>query len=151
MILDSINAAVAYKDLYASAHPLFPKALEFLSTAHTLPDGRYELEGDELYVTVCSSITRSAGEAQLEAHDNYIDIQVLFSDEETYGWSARTECRHISEPYNPTSDMVFFDDEPNTYITLKKGNVVIFYPSDAHAPLIGNGTVRKAIAKVKLL
>ena len=35
-----------------------------------------------------------------------------------------------------------------TYLTIRPGEFVIVWPEDAHAPIIGEGTLRKLIAKV---
>jgi len=33
---------------------------------------------------------------------------------------------------------------------MRPGQCLVVYPEDAHAPLIGNGRIRKLVAKVKL-
>lgn len=149
MILDSLQNAIDQKQLYNSMHPLFAQALDFLATAHTLPDGRYDLSGDDLFVTIGPSTMRPATDAQLEAHDKYIDIQLLMSDKETYGWAIRTQCHQVSIGYDSQKDIIFYADKPMSYINLESGQLVIFFPNDSHAPLIGQGFVRKAIAKIR--
>jgi beta-galactosidase beta subunit len=41
-----------------------------------------------------------------------------------------------------------FGDRPELYFTLPPGCFVVFFPSDAHAPLAGNGKVLKAVVKI---
>ena len=36
------------------------------------------------------------------------------------------------------------------YMDVHPGEYLIAYPEDAHAPLIGSGSLRKAVAKIKL-
>mgnify|MGYP003204618341 CR=1 FL=1 len=38
----------------------------------------------------------------------------------------------------------------STYFTLGEGEIGIFFPQDAHAPLVGDGRVKKAVVKVKV-
>ena len=45
--------------------------------------------------------------------------------------------------------VIFYDDEPSTYFALKAGEAAIFFPDDAHAPLVGDGHVKKCVIKVK--
>lgn len=49
----------------------------------------------------------------------------------------------------PGKDIRFFDDEPETFYTLRPGQFTIFFPEDGHAPMIGEGNVRKIIVKVR--
>ena len=51
---------------------------------------------------------------------------------------------------NTQKDVMFYDDEPSTYFTLGEGEIGIFFPQDAHAPLVGDGRVKKAVVKVKV-
>ena len=51
---------------------------------------------------------------------------------------------------NTEKDVMFYDDEPSTYFTLDEGEIGIFFPQDAHAPLVGDGRVKKAVVKVKV-
>ena len=93
---------------------------------------------------------RSAGEAPLESHDKYIDIQICLQGEETMGWRDRQTCSAIKEPYNSDNDITFYSDHPTCFITLKPNQFAIFFPSDCHAPLIGEGFIKKVVFKVKL-
>jgi len=45
-------------------------------------------------------------------------------------------------------DILFFDDAPQTHLTLHSGQMCIFFPEDGHAPMIGTGDVVKCIVKI---
>jgi beta-galactosidase beta subunit len=47
--------------------------------------------------------------------------------------------------YNSERDIQFFDDTPDSRSC---GRVFIFFPEDAHAPLVSSGAIRKVIFKV---
>lgn len=138
---------------YTSLHPSFPLVEAFLANAdiHTLAEGRIELQGDDVYVSSAPAArTRTAAEAHLEAHRTYIDVQVIMDGIDTMGWAPLESCCDLSIPYDAAKDIVFFRDEPGQYIPVQPGQLVIFFPEDAHAPLIGDGhTVRKLVVKVR--
>ncbi|MDE2118816.1 MAG: YhcH/YjgK/YiaL family protein, partial [Betaproteobacteria bacterium] len=45
-------------------------------------------------------------------------------------------------------DIRFFHDAPASWIAVPPGTFCIFFPEDAHAPLVATGNIRKAIFKV---
>lgn len=144
MILDNLSAA----GQYASMHPLFEKAFNFLNSAANLVDGRYEIQGEDLFATIVSAPMRDEKEASLEAHDNYIDIQLSLSGGETFGWAPREICVPKGA-FDKGSDIGFYSNVAQTLIRLEEDQFLIFFPSDAHAPLIGEGVTRKVIMKVR--
>ncbi|MFR5871384.1 MAG: YhcH/YjgK/YiaL family protein [Alistipes sp.] len=89
--------------------------------------------------------------APLEAHDRYIDVQIPLRvrGEERFGWRPRERCILPRGEFDEAADIVFFDDKPSCYVSLHPGEFVVFFPEDAHAPLIGSGNVRKAILKIR--
>ncbi len=150
MILDSLDNALQNVEFYNHINPLFGKAFEFLATAHTLEDGRYDIVGDDLYAMVVTARARAAGDADLEAHKDYIDIQMSLVSEESFAWSPMTQCSQVKSSYDASSDIMFFSDVAQNYIKIKKGELLFFFPSDGHAPLIGSGDLHKVIVKVKV-
>lgn len=147
MIFDSLDNAAKYANL----HPRFAMAIDFLQNKAPFLDlGRYELDGENLYVTIVEVDLRSQNEAKLEVHDRYVDVQAVLKGSETYGYAVRENCSNPIGQMDEQKDILFFEDPKQTLFTVNKGQMMIFYPSDAHAPLIGNGKVVKAIAKVLL-
>jgi YhcH/YjgK/YiaL family protein len=132
-------------------HPAFGKAFEFLSklTDKTEP-GRYEIDGDKLYVNVMDAECHECASAKLEAHKKYIDVQFVISGNETMGWSDVKTCKSVAEPYNVSSDYTLFSDTPDTWFAVPSGVFVVFFPEDAHAPQVGEGKVKKAVVKVAI-
>jgi biofilm protein TabA len=84
--------------------------------------------------------------ARLEAHRQYIDVQLTLEGIEEIGWSPLAACR--PSVFDTAKDIGFFDDRPHVWLTLPPAHFAIFFPSDAHAPLGGMGKVRKAVVKV---
>ncbi len=139
---------------HAALHPLFPAVADFLERADltSLPEGRTDLQGDALYVSHSPQArTRPATEAPLEAHRAYIDVQVVLEGTDTIGWSPLDACHEITVPYDHAKDILFFSEQPQSHLQLRPGQLAVFFPEDAHAPLIGaGGIVKKSVIKVKV-
>ena len=147
MVLDSLATA----EKYYALHPRFQQAFEFIGArAGELVPGKYPIDGENLFVSVVSGSLKPEKAAWLEAHDRYIDIQVVLSGGERHGWKSRAACREIKTAYDTEKDILFFNDAPTSYAEVRTGEFVIFFPEDAHAPMIGEGEITKAIIKVRV-
>ena len=93
---------------------------------------------------------RNADDALLEAHRRYLDIHVPLSGPETIGWSVTSGLSLVEQPYDKERDVAFFSDKPQCYVTVTPGQYIILFPEDAHAPMVGEGAIRKVIVKVRL-
>lgn len=130
----------------------YKNALEYISRVNLadLTPGKHILDGENLFVNIVDTKLKTASEARLEVHNTYIDIQVPISGPETYGVKPRSECTSPAGEFDEGNDIQFFDDPVEQMVTAVPGQAVTFTPDTAHAPLIGNGTIRKAIFKVKV-
>jgi YhcH/YjgK/YiaL family protein len=149
MIIDSLTGL----ERYFSMNRHFEKVFKFLRSQplRELAEGRYAIDGDNAYLTVSVRDGKSVGDAKLEVHDSYIDIQMPLEGVETIGWRDRSYCEQLSGQYDETRDIAFFDDPAETFFTLEPMTLAILFPHDAHAPLIGEGRIKKLVAKVKLM
>jgi len=148
MIIDSLSNAEKYTGL----HKNFSKAFEFIKAKdlNSIEPGKYPIEGDELHASVSLKDGVKAGEAKFEAHNHYIDIQVCPSGSEQMGWRPRKDCVNPKTAYDPDKDVTFFNDKPETYFELHAGEFAIFFPDDVHAPMIGEGPIKKLVVKVRM-
>ena len=146
-----ILARLEQADRYVALHPDFPAAIAFLrgQPLADLPQGRIEITGT-MYAMVSQSPARQRSEARLEAHRRYIDIQIVVAGVEEMGWKARSRCQRPHNQYDTEKDVEFFADTPDSYVTVHPGEFVVFFPDDAHAPLIGTGTIHKVVIKVPM-
>ena len=144
-----ILARLEQADRYLALHADFPAAIAFLrgEPLGDLPQSRIEIAG-AMYATVSRSPMRQRSEARLEAHRRYIDIQYVIAGVEEMGWKAHSRCQRPHGQYDAEKDIEFFSDVPDSYITVRPGEFVVFFPDDAHAPLIGTGEVHKVVIKV---
>ena len=83
-------------------------------------------------------------------HHDYIDVHILLEGKETIGWKATEDLKEETKPYSKEGDCALYSDTPTTYVDINPGEFVLVYPEDAHAPVIGEGKIRKLIAKVKI-
>ncbi|NDV69089.1 YhcH/YjgK/YiaL family protein [Dysgonomonas sp. 25] len=148
MIIDSLKNTKPYEHI----HPLIKKAFDYIKSVDfsITPVGRIELEGDRLYIMVSDSDLKTETEAKLEVHNEYIDIQIPVSKPERFGWSSRAALTEPIGAFDTNKDILFFEDKPESYITVSPGKFLIFFTGDAHAPCIGTGSIRKAVVKIKL-
>jgi biofilm protein TabA len=148
MILDSLDNAERYYGL----HPRFAKAFEFIRSqdAESLEPGKFQIDGTDLHASVSLKDGVIESAAKFEAHDQYIDIQFCPEGKEQIGWAPREHCKNIRDPYNAEKDVTFFNDKPATYFHLHQGEFAIFFPEDVHAPMIGEGPIKKLVVKVKI-
>lgn len=146
MIVDSIKNA----ELYYSLSPRIKEAFDWLAKTNVsaLEAGRHDIDGDNLFVNVMDVELKPREAAALEVHDRYIDIQIMVGETEEYGWSERCDCHSPREEFNRERDVQFFTDVPQMFFSLNERQFAIFFPEDAHAPMLGDGAVRKLIFKL---
>ena len=148
MIIDTLKNGMKY----ACVHPNFSRAFEFLmqNDLAALPVGKIELDGSNLIVNVVDITGKSADEARMEAHRDYIDIQVPVGQAETMGWKATDKLTEVTEPYNESKDVAFFGDKATIFLNVQPYEFAVFFPEDAHQPGISTGTYRKIIVKIRV-
>lgn len=146
MIFSSLSQA----DRYANLHPLFPRVFDEIRNTDffAMAPGRYSLIGEDLIaiVELVSGKTREV--ARLEAHRRYIDIQLVLDGVDEMGWKPLADCFNPVSEHSVEKDIRFFDDAPASWIAVSPDHFCIFFPEDAHAPLVSAGMVRKVIFKI---
>lgn len=145
-----IFSSLSQSDRYAALHPLFPRAFEYIRNTdlHALAPGRYPIAGDDLFAIVEDVPGRARKAAKLEAHRRYIDIQLVLEGVDEMGWKPLASCCDPVDVYSAARDIRFFNDIPDSWIATPPGAFCIFFPEDAHAPLVSEGNVRKVIFKI---
>jgi len=146
MILDVLENAHRYLAL----HKGFAKAFDFLlrPDLKELPVGKYEIDGESVHAMVSKDAGRRKEDALLETHEKYIDIQLVLAGTDDMEWKPKSFCKKPVEEYDQKNDEQFFMDEPDTWISTQSGAFVIFFPEDAHMPLISSGQIHKVVVKV---
>lgn len=148
MILDAIENST----LIEGMNPRFKKAFDYIkdNDLASAPLGVTEIEGKEIYISIAEFDGKQAGDARLETHERYIDIQIPLKSPETIGWKRLATVTEPLGKYSEQDDIRFYGDEPTTQITVTPGEFVIFFPDDAHAPGIASHRIKKAVIKIKI-
>lgn len=152
MIIDKLENA----QFYYGFGEKFQKAFEFLKETNLkdMENGRYEIDGDEIYVALQDYNTKPESEGKFEAHKDYIDIQFIVSGTEKLGYGNIEHYSPITE-YDKEKDIVFLNnlESQNHFVFAKENDFVVFTPQDAHMPCIlinDSAYVKKAVVKIKI-
>ena len=148
MIVDDLSQANKYEAL----HPRFKQAFEFLTSNNleALSLGKHTIDGENLFAIVVNeeAVPMLESTSQFECHNQYIDIQYVFGGVETIGYKHRETCVEPRGEYNAEKDVLFYEDAPDFFFKLFPGQFGIYFPTDVHAPMIGEGKIRKVVIKV---
>ncbi len=146
MIIDIIGQA----DRYVSLNKGFAAAFKFLTQPElkSLEPGDYPIDGDKVYASIVKTKGRKPEQAKIETHQRYIDIQMVLSGVDTMGWTPAEKCKDVSMAYDTERDLQFFNEKSESWQVVKEDYFAIFFPSDAHMPLIGDGDIHKVVVKV---
>ena len=148
-LLDSLAQVAAL----ASRGPNFAAAVKFLQRKDlkSLPNGRYQLLGEDAYAVVQEATLKEWGTGRPEVHHAYYDIQVPLSGAEIIGVGA-FDPKTPGE-FDEEKDIGFYDEAAVEPLTVRPGEFALLYPKTcAHAPCcdeIGGDIIRKIVIKVR--
>ncbi len=147
MIIDQLTNAGLYEGLSEQIR----RAFQFLQQTdlQNMEDGKYEIDGDRLYASVETYMTKPRESGEWEAHRRYIDLQYVIHGAEKIGYAPL--CRMLPlDNYDPDQDIQFFAGDGDD-LTLSDGQFIILFPQDAHMPGIAIDrleTVKKIVVKM---
>ena len=146
MVFDHIKNA----HLYYALHPRFEKAFDFLKKTDiaTLPAGNYEIDGEDVFVIIAHQDATPKSDIKLEVHRKFIDIQLAIDGSFPVLWKALSECKNRAAEYDAENDFELYTDAEDFTMEISKGKFAIYFPEDAHAPLVPAKSVHKAVVKV---
>ncbi|MCI8516895.1 MAG: DUF386 domain-containing protein [Hungatella sp.] len=132
----------------------YAKAVDFLKShdLKTLPNGKYEIDGKNVYANVMDYNTVPWEEASYEAHRDYTDIQYIIEGCEVMTYAPVSQLT-ATGPYNEEKDVIKFDDSvAGLRAAVHSGEFMIFNPWDGHKPKAADGKpgyVKKIVVKIK--
>jgi biofilm protein TabA len=147
-----------------AASPAFDLAFDYVARALTpgTPEaariaavpvgetGRVEL-GEGVFALEQAYVAKPPAEGKWEAHERFIDVQVIVSGQELMGL-IDVGVLVLSEDYREKRDLMFFAaHDGGSTLRAGAGDVAVFFPVDAHKPSLADGvaeTVRKTVVKV---
>ena len=152
MIKDTLKNS----EFYYGLGERFQKAFEYLKTTNLSEkeNGKYEIDGENIYVSVQDYNTKPEEEGKFEAHKKYADIQFIVKGQEKLGYTDIKNCTNLTS-YDEKNDIEFLknSENKNHFAYAKEGDFIVFFPQDAHMPCISineNSYVKKAVVKIKL-
>lgn len=113
------------------------------------PIGRYDIDGDEIYVAISEYQTVSSEAKSWEAHKKYIDLQVVIEGEELIEVSPLSEMN--CGEYVPENDFLPCDGEAKEKVLMREGTGLLLFPEDGHKPGVtykDTKYVKKAVFKI---
>lgn len=148
MIVDNIKNA----HLYFGINEKYKTALEFLQNTDlkSLENGKYPIQGEDIYIIVQEYETKPEKDGQLEAHKKYTDIQYIITGQEKLGY-INIDKFSPKTFYDTDKDIIFGGGNCD-FIKANEGDFLIFTPQDAHMPCISINEslqVKKAVIKIK--
>lgn len=151
-----ITSTLSQLHWYTVISPNFEKAIQYaLSMDFTgLEPGKYPIDGDNIFAIVNEYMTKPLSECDPESHRDYADIQIMVTGAERFGYAPLTGQPETT-PYNEEKDVAFYtiDPEDLNYLTLRREEFIVFFPSDIHQPEVYTHQpelVRKVVIKVAL-
>lgn len=131
------------------------KAFAFLNMlSPTTNDGKYEIEGEEIFAIVMSYNTILREDAVIESHQKYVDIQATIRGVEGFECFC-ADTLTIKTPYDTTKDITFYEKNTicHSRIHVAEGYFVMFLPHDAHMPCLRvdnkEAYIKKVVIKIK--
>jgi YhcH/YjgK/YiaL family protein len=134
--------------------PGVSKVVEFLNSHDVLAleNGKYDL-GDECVCKVMEYLTHDEPEeVLLEAHREYLDLQMVVRGTETFLFQA-IDLGEPAIPYDKKKDVEFYTAPYHSSVVLDETNFALVFPNDLH---VGNVTieeesnVKKLVFKLKV-
>lgn len=149
MIIDAIVNSARFESL----NPYFKQVFDYIKTHDltAMAPGKIVIDGENAWISIDEVEGKNLKSAKIETHNKYVDIQLLLKGNEMYGWKSRADLKKAEESYNAQKDFTLYTDPVELYFTMQQGNFVVFFPEDGHAPCIGEGYIKKAVAKVRFV
>ena len=135
--------------LYKNLGENMAKGIEFvLNFSPEMADGRYEIDGKNVYAMVMTGKTKLPSESIYEAHRKYIDLQYIVSGEEETEYITVGDCE-VEKPYDEEHDYLMIRGA-GSKVKVSAGHFYIAYPCDGHAPMLSRNpnVIRKVIVKI---
>lgn len=151
MIFGNINQPESYQELLSN--PVWKTVFDWLKQVpEDKTDGKYAIDGENIYAYVSTNPTISRNQGSYEAHNIYIDFHLCREGGEIIEWAPTKDLSEKS-PYDlPTDTTFYLNPDQSPRCTLTPGSFAILFPGEAHLAKINDGTntrVQKIVVKVK--
>lgn len=147
MIFDQLT----HLSSYLGCHPNLDTAIRFLQETDltTLPEGRTEIDGDNVFLNVMEACARPEEELQFEVHRYHMDIQIDLSGTERIATGDRRQAALLH--YNPQADLSFVRCPKLADCEIGTGNFILCMAGEPHMPGIltdAGPSLKKCVVKI---
>lgn len=133
------------------------EAFGFLETLGPMsaPEDYVSIRGDAIFARIMRYPTRGPETAIIEAHRDYIDVQMSLLGSERIRWYAPESLR-VKVPYDPAKDAELYETDAVSagQVENHPGICTVLFPEDPHMPQLrldgAGGEVLKAVVKVRV-
>ena len=148
MIVDTIP----HLERYLGLHPNLDTAIRYIRNADlgTLPVGRNEIDGDQVFVNVVRTNSIASQDREYEYHKHYIDLHLDLSGTEKIAISLDAP-KGLGNFDEESDGGLCSVDDPGQCFPLGKERFAIAFPWEPHLPLIAADQpepIHKCIFKV---
>lgn len=149
MIIGNLNDTAAVEKMNGAFATAFEWLRRNMTSIHETGTSRVVIDEGNMWVNVETPLMKKRDEQLLELHSRFIDIHVPVDKDEVIGYCPAYHLRDVKTPYDAERDIAFYADSPLCYVTLHPGEFAVMFPHDAHAPIIGEGAVKKLCVKIR--
>lgn len=136
-------------------HPVLANALMQAIAAwpQDKAPGRYELQGDDIFMNVMTFATQLPEQKKAELHEQYIDIQLLLAGEERILYGVAGSARQCEEMHTEEDYQLCSAIEGMQRLDLTPGMYAVFMPGEPHKPgcvVKETEEIKKVVVKVRV-
>lgn len=148
MIYDVLENLEQYTGLFE----YLDTALTFLAETDldALPQGRTDIDGDNVYLTVQNATAAASDARPFETHENYMDIHIDLAGTELFEVAA--EVGEELTPYDEATDTATYKGDLSCACVLGPGRFIITMTQEPHKSLVASADgpqVKKLVVKVR--
>lgn len=99
MILDTLANTAQYKGIHTGIDQALEAAKAYTPENH--PSGRIVLDGDNVFMNMCTYETHATDTAVFKAHKQYVDVMVMVEGTETIYVKPTEKLSHVYQEYKP--------------------------------------------------
>lgn len=155
--LSTVRSQLAPSPAFGAAFAYVERALtpgsEEARRIAAVPEGKTErIElGEGVFALEQAYLTKPAEAGKWEAHERFIDVQVVVEGRELMGVIEAGRLT-LTEDYRAERDLMFFAAlAGGSTLRVAAGEAAVFFPADGHMPSLADGEpvlVRKTVVKV---
>jgi len=152
MIFTNVKDEVQNKSLAKDIQFYIEYAKKNENKILSLVSGSYDAEYNDIKMNVGKYFTKEESDKFWESHKKYVDVQIMINGTEKV---AVSDIRNMNEKsFDSEKDLVILEGKKAFDVIMKTGDVLVFFPNDAHKPELNisendnSKNLRKIVTKV---